>query len=135
LHFTVILNCLQLVTTTIDWLINWLIDWLTVGRNLDLSVSELEICTGGALFLNRTFHMVADGRRNVIKIYIAQAWGFEKILKILSLVYDISSIMPWRCGEVEEQLHVVLVLDVDRWSASLIVWFASWGNPGSNWIR
>jgi len=71
-----------------------LIDRLIDGRNLHLSVSELETCTGGALFVSRTFHMVADGHGNVIKIYIAQAWFFETILKILSLVYDISSIMP-----------------------------------------
>ena len=37
--------------------------------------------------------MVADGHGNVIKIYIAQAWFFETIHKILSLVYDINSIM------------------------------------------
>jgi len=70
-----------------------LIDWI-YGTNLDLSVSELETCTEGALFVNRTFHVVADGHGNVLKIYIAQAWFFETILEILCLVYDIRSIMP-----------------------------------------
>ena len=30
--------------------------------------------------------------------------------------------------------HVALVPDVDRWSASFIVWIGSLENPGSNWI-
>jgi len=57
-------------------------------------VSELETCTGGALFANRTFHVVADGHGNVLKIDIEQTWFFETILKILYQVYDIRSFMP-----------------------------------------
>ena len=98
-------------------------------------MSELETCTGGALFVSITYHTVADRHGNILKIYIAKAWFFETMLKIFSLVCDINRMMPWRCGEVEEQLHIVLVLDVERWSASLVVWFASGENPGSNSIR
>jgi len=58
-------------------LIDRSIDCLIYGRKLDLSVFELETCTGDAMFVKRTFHMVADGHGNVIKVYIAQAWFFE----------------------------------------------------------